>query len=161
MTVTAAGPDGAADAIRMTVAVTKTDRKGMVTLLEMHPRSGAAATSIPADPDSGVTGTTWRGAGSGAPDGGRHRHKWGNAGERHVGGEWRGEYLRVTATHTDGEGSGKRADATAANAVTGTSVNTCIEILVGGPMGPVTQMGPWASDCASGAKSGSCRVLYL
>ena len=66
-----------------------------------------------------------------------------------------GQYLRVTATHPDGEGSGKRAEAVLANAVTGTSVNTCIEILAGGPMGPVTQMGAWASDCASEAKSES------
>ena len=51
MIVTATGQDGATDTIRVTFAVTNVDDKGMVTLLEMHPRSGAAATSIPADPD--------------------------------------------------------------------------------------------------------------
>ena len=37
-----------------------------------------------------------------------------------------GQYLRVTATHPDGDGSGKRADAMAANAVTSMPVDTCI-----------------------------------
>ena len=69
VTVTATGPDGAADPIRVTVPVTKVDEKGMVTLLEMHPGFVAAATSIPADPESGVTGTARQGAGSGTPDG--------------------------------------------------------------------------------------------
>ena len=66
-----------------------------------------------------------------------------------------GQYLRVSATHTDGEGSGKTAHAMAANAVTSMPVDTCMEFLAGGPMGPVTQIGAWASDCASEAKSGS------
>ena len=153
MTVTATGPDGAADPIRVTVPVTKVDEKGMVTLLEMHPRVGAAATSIPADPESGVTGTTWQGARVRRPRRGRHGHQRNDAGERRVGGEWRGEYLRVTATHTNAEGSGKTSDAMTANAATGTSVNTCIEILAGGLMGPVTQMGGGAGDCASEARS--------
>ena len=38
-----------------------------------------------------------------------------------------GQYLRVTATLTDGEDSGKRADATAANAVTSMPGDTCLE----------------------------------
>ena len=71
-----------------------------------------------------------------------------------------GQYLQVTATHPDGEGSGKRAEAVAANAVTGTSVNTYIEILAGGLMGPVTWMGAWTSDCASEARRGSYAGYY-
>ena len=51
-----------------------------------------------------------------------------------------GQYLRVTATHTAGEGSGKTADATAANTVTCMPVDACLEFLAGGLMGPVTQM---------------------
>ena len=46
-----------------------------------------------------------------------------------------GQYLRVTSTHTDGEGSGERADANAANAVTSMPVDTCLEFYAGGPMG--------------------------
>ena len=53
----------------MTVAVTNVDEKGMVTLSEMRPRVGAAVTAILADPDGGVTGTTWQWAESVAPDG--------------------------------------------------------------------------------------------
>ena len=71
-----------------------------------------------------------------------------------------GQYLRVTATHTDGDGSGKTADAMAANAVTGMPVDSCMEFLAGGPMGPVTQMGARASDCASEAKRGSYAEYY-
>ena len=87
MTVTSTYTDGAADAIRVTVAVTQVDKKGMVTLLEMHPRFGAAATFIPADPDSGVTGTTWQGTRVRRLRRGLHRHQRGHVGERHVGGE--------------------------------------------------------------------------
>ena len=71
-----------------------------------------------------------------------------------------GQYLGVSATHTDGEGSGKTAHATAANAVTSMPVDTCMEFLAGGPMGPVTQIGAWASDCASKARSGSYAGYY-
>ena len=159
MTVTATGQDGATDTIRVTFAVTNVGEKGMVTLLEMRPRFGAAATSITADPDSGVTGTTRQGAESGAPDGaGTDINGATSAAER----RWRltGQYLRVTATHTDGEGSGKTADEMPANAVTGMPGDTCIEFLAGGPVGPVTQMGSWASDWASEARSGSYARYY-
>ena len=116
--------------------MTDVDEKGMVTLLEMHPRFGAAATSIPADPDGGVTGTIRQGAGSGAPDGaGTNVDGATSAAARRWG--MTGQCLRATATHTDGEGSGQRADATAANAVTSMPVDTCMEFLAGGPMGPV------------------------
>ena len=71
-----------------------------------------------------------------------------------------GQYLRVTGTHTDGEGPGKTADATAANAITSMPGDTYMEFLPGGPMGPVTQLGAWASDCASGAKRGSYAGYY-
>ena len=66
-----------------------------------------------------------------------------------------GQCLRATATHPDGEGSGQRAGAMAANAVTSMPVVTCIEFLAGGLMGPVTQMDAGASDSASEARSGS------
>ena len=66
-----------------------------------------------------------------------------------------GQYLRLTGTHTAGEGSGKTADPTAANAVTCMPVDTCIEFLAAGLMGPVTQIGLRASDCVSEAKKGS------
>ena len=71
-----------------------------------------------------------------------------------------GQCRRATATHPDGEGSGKRADAMPANALTSMPVDTCIEFSAGGLIGPVTQMGPWASDCASEAKRGSFAWYY-
>ena len=40
--VEATDPDAAADTIRVTVAVTAADEKGMVTLPEMRPLAGAA-----------------------------------------------------------------------------------------------------------------------
>ena len=88
MSVTATGPDGAADTIGVTVAVTNAEEKGMAALLGMHPRFGAAATSIPADPDSGVTGTTRQGGRVRRPRRrGLHRHQRDNVGELHVGGD--------------------------------------------------------------------------
>ena len=72
-----------------------------------------------------------------------------------------GQCLRADATHPDGEGSGKRAEAMAANAVNSMPVDTCIGFQSGGPMGPVTQTGGGASGCPSEANRGSCRVLCL
>ena len=46
-----------------------------------------------------------------------------------------GQYLRVTGTHTAGEGSGKTADPTAANAATSIPADPDIEFLAGGLMG--------------------------
>ena len=43
--VEATDPDAAADTIRVTVAVTAADEKGMVTLPEMRPLAGAAVTA--------------------------------------------------------------------------------------------------------------------
>ena len=159
-TVTATDPDGAADTIGVPVAVTNVDEKGMVTLLEMHPSFRAAATSIPADPDSGVTGTTRQGAGSGAPDG--------------AGTDINGATsASCTSVETDGavppghrdahrrrglQQDGRRAGGQRGNRHVGGYVHG---IFGGRPDGcPVTWVGSWASDCASDAKSGSYAQYY-
>ena len=86
VTVTATGPDGAADPIRVTVPVTKLDEKGMAALLEMHP--GSAGGQPPTQP-------TWTAASPAQPGRrpvrrprrGLHGHQQGNASELHVGGD--------------------------------------------------------------------------
>ena len=131
MTVTAADGDGAADTIRVTVEVTNVDGKGMVILLERHPRFGAAATSIPDGTGTDINGTTPasctsvgnRGA---VPPG--HRYS-----------------PRRRGLRQEGRRDGGRGDLHAGGYV--------LRVLGGRLMGPVTQMGAWASDCASEARS--------
>ena len=162
MSVTATGPDGAADTIGVTVAVTNAEEKGMAALLGMHPRVGAAATSIPADPDSGVTGTTRQGAESCAPEyGARTDINGATSGSGTSVENDSGQYLRVTATHTDGDGSGKTVGAMATNELTSMPEDMSIEILAGGLVGNGNPA--WAaraSDGASESKSGSSAGYY-
>ena len=100
----------------VTVTVTDTDEAGAISLSSARPRKGSALTATLTDPDT-VTGTpdwTWeRSAG---------RSSW-----HVINGETAasytptaaaaGHYLRVSASYTDGRGSGKTAQTVAPNVV--------------------------------------------
>ena len=104
------------DTITVTITVTNVEEAGTVDLSSVQPQVGTPLTTTLSDLDGGVTGTTWKWESSsdqtdwaaitGATEG-RYSP---------VGGDV-GNYLRVTASYTDGEGSGKSAQAVSDNAV--------------------------------------------
>ena len=122
VTVRARDPGGRSDTAPVTITVTDVEEPGVVTLSSQQPRVGAALTATLTDPDGDVSGVSW---------------KW----EKSSGGQdpWAvittdttsnsasttytpaagdvGEYLRATASYTDGHGSGKSEEAVSDNAV--------------------------------------------
>ena len=109
---------GVAKTQAVTVTVTDVDEDGAVTLSPVRPRVGTALTATLTDPDtvSGTTTWTWERSSG--------RNSWTAiagataAAYTPVAGD-SGQYLRVTASYTDGHGSGKSAVATAHHAVIG------------------------------------------
>ena len=104
------------DTITVTITVTNVEEAGTLDLSPVQPQVGTPLTTTLSDPDDDVTGTTWKWESSsdqtnwaaitGATEGSYSP----------VGGDV-GNYLRVTASYTDGEGSGKSAQAVSDNAV--------------------------------------------
>ena len=100
--------------VDVTVEVTNVDEPGMVSLSASQPRIGIEIRAdTPVDPDGGVTGVTWQWerADDAAFGGGGNVTKIKdatNAGYTPVDAD-NSKFLRVTATYTDAEGSGKTA----------------------------------------------------
>ena len=97
------------------------DSAGIVALRSTQPRVGAALTATLADPDGSISSLTWQWASS--PNG---NSNWATisgvtaASYMPVSGDV-GNYLRATASYTDGHGAGKSAQAVSANPVEDTS----------------------------------------
>ena len=103
----------------VTITVTNVDEDGTVTLSSDRPQTGTALTATISDLDGAVSGTTWVWESSAdgltgwtAASGAINTLT--TSSYTPVDGDL-GKYLRVTATYTDPEGSGKSADAMAAN----------------------------------------------
>ena len=105
------------DTITVTITITNLDEPGTVTVTPDQPQVGTRLTATLSDPDGGISGLTWQwqvlesGAWStitGATSG-RYTPVAADEGKR----------LRVTASYTDGHGSGKTATATLTDAVQG------------------------------------------
>ena len=111
VSVSVSNSRGGRDTIAVTINLTNVDEPGTVAVLPAQPAVGRATTAVLTDPDGGVNGITWQWAVSSdqvvwldiagatldtyspvADDGGK--------------------YLRATAFYTDGEGTGKSAQAT-------------------------------------------------
>ena len=111
VSVSVSNSRGGRDTIAVTINLTNVDEPGTVAVLPAQPTVGRAMTAVLTDPDGGVTGITWQWAVSSdqvvwldipgatsvtyspvADDGGK--------------------YLRAMAFYTDGEGTGKSAQAT-------------------------------------------------
>ena len=112
--VKATDPAGATDRITVTINVNDVDEPGTVSLSWRQPQVGTELTATLTDPDGDISGITWQWAKS-------------NSGSKtanytDISGETAstytpvaadvGKYLRATASYTDGEGSGKSAEAT-------------------------------------------------
>ena len=117
--VSAADPYGATATITVIITVTNVEEPGTVTL-SAQLQVGVELTASLTDPDGGVTGVEWQWARSsdgstwiGITEATETAYTPVAADE--------GNYLRVTARYTDGEGSGKSEEAVTANAVGSTS----------------------------------------
>ena len=123
VTVRATDPDNASDTISVTITVVNVDEMGTVTLSSTAPRVGAAITASVTDPDGVVTGETWQWARSADGSTG-----WADTGATSAAytpvQADEDNYLRATASYTDGEGSGKSAEAVSDNAVAGVPGDT-------------------------------------
>ena len=106
----------------VTVTVTNVDEEGAVALDSTQPVADTALTATLSDPDGGVTGVTWT----------WHKSADGQSGWSAIAGAASasytpvsgeaGQYLRATASYTDGHGAGKSARAVSANAVSAATV---------------------------------------
>ena len=105
------------DSIKVTINVNNVDEDGSVSLSSARPRVNAALTASLTDPDGSVSDTSWQWA----------RSANGSTGWRDIVGansyRYRpvandgGNYLRATASYTDGHGSGKEAAVVSTNRV--------------------------------------------
>ena len=118
VTVTVTDSSSAVADVPVTISVTNVEEAGEVTLSSVQPQVGTALTATLTDPDV-VSGTpTWRwtiassatGTFSNVSTGGTSARYTPAAGDV-------GKYLKVTASYTDGEGSGKAAYLAPANPV--------------------------------------------
>ena len=106
VTVIATDPSGARDAIIVTVNVNNVEEDGKVSLTWTKPQVGVPITASLTDPDGGVSGTTWQWSSSTTRDSGYAPISMAtSATYTPVAGD-KDKYLQVTATYTDGEGSG-------------------------------------------------------
>ena len=98
--------------VEVTVEVTNEDEPGMVTLSASQPRIGVEIrANTPVDPDGGVTSVTWqweKADNAAFTTNAADIKDATNAGYTPVVAD-DGDFLRVTATYTDAEGSGKTA----------------------------------------------------
>ena len=108
VTVTVTDSASSVAEVPVTITVTNVEEDGTVTLSSVQPQVGTALTATLADPDGSISGETWKweissNQTSWAPISGATSASYtpvtGNV----------GKYLRVTASYTDGEGSGKSA----------------------------------------------------
>ena len=130
VTVTATDPSNASDSIPVTITVTNVEEAGTVDLSPVQPQVDTPLTSALSDPDGGVTGTTWEWESS------SDQTNWA-AISGATGGSYTpvaadvGNYLRVTASYTDGEGSGKSAQAVSDNAVQAAPITNTAPVFSG------------------------------
>ena len=116
VTVRVSDPSNESDETTVTINVTNMDEQGTITLSSAQPLVDTAFSAVLDDPDGGVSDITWLWASS------EDRMTWaeitGTESDSYTPVDVDvGSYLRVTASYTDGEGSGKSAQAVSANTV--------------------------------------------
>ena len=105
------------ETITVTITVTNIDETGTVTLSSAQPQVYAAFTATLTDPDGSISDVTWQWESS--PDGSTNWTAIGGATAATYtpAAGYAGNYLRATASYTDGEGPGKSAQEASAHAV--------------------------------------------
>ena len=118
VTVTATDTAGGSDHIGITITVNNVDEPGTVTLSSLQPQVATQLTATLADPDSVLGSDTWLWESSSDQDSWAVISGATSADYTPVAGD-AGNYLRATASYTDGEAAGKSAQAVSANAARG------------------------------------------
>ena len=110
-------PSGGSDSITVNITVNNVEEPGTVSLSWRKPQVGKELEADLADPDGAVSGATWQWSWSNAKDGNYSNISGAtSASYTPVAGD-AGKFLRATASYTDGEGSGKTAQAVSATGV--------------------------------------------
>ena len=152
VTVVATDTFGLTGGIDVTITVSNEEEAGAISLSSQQPRVGAPLTATLEDPDGHLAPVIWTWERSSDRVSWRILSGATSASYTPLDGDV-GGYLRVTASYTDGQGPGKRAQTVSANPVqTGMGSPTppadpCVTILTGD--GSVT--GEWAQGCDSQA----------
>ena len=114
------------DTITVTINVTNAEETGTITLSPAQPVVGTVLKATLTDPDGGISGDTWVLARSSDWDPSARTGTWSDmksatsANYTPVTDDV-GHFLRMTASYTDGHGSGKEAEGVSANAVLATA----------------------------------------
>ena len=105
----------------VTVNVTNVEEAGSILLSSRQPQAGTRLTATLTDPDGRISGVTWEWERSAVGSQSNWSSITGATGASYTPSDDAdsdvGRYLRVTASYTDPEGSGKNAQAVSANAV--------------------------------------------
>ena len=123
VTVRATDTGGLSDTIAVTINVTNVEEPGRVSLSPAHPQVGTELTATLTDPDGSLSGVTWQWASS------ADKSDWtpitGQTAATYtpVAGDL-GNFLRATASYTDGHDSGKTAEGVTEIAVQPSGDNT-------------------------------------
>ena len=96
---------------------TAADQAGAVSLSTTQPQVDAAVTATLTDPDGGVTGTMWQWSSASTADGTYTAITEATSASYTPESGDVGNYLKATASYTDGQGSGKSAEQVSDNAV--------------------------------------------
>ena len=115
--VTATDTENASATKEVTITVINLDEPGTVTLSPNPASARTQITAALADPDGGVTDETWQWAKSDTAQGTYSNINSATSNAYTPADEDVGDYLRATASYTDGHDSGKSAQATTTQAV--------------------------------------------
>ena len=160
VTVVATDTSGLSGEIDVTITVSNEEEASAVSLSSQQPQVGVPLTATLEDPDGGLASVAWTWEWS------SDRVDWSilsgatSASYTPLDGDVDG-YLRVTASYTDGQGTGKSAQAESANPVqtaigSPTPADPCGQTLTGD--GSVS--GEWADGCDSQAREGRHARYY-
>ena len=117
VTITATDTAGITATAAVTINVTNLDEAGAVDLPPGRPVVGKSLTATLSDPDGGVTIPTWTWAWSTSSSGSFTPISSASSATYTPVPEDEGRYLKASVSYTDGQGSGKTAEMTSANAV--------------------------------------------
>ena len=103
--------------IRVTIMVSNVDEAGMVALSSNTPQEKQELTATLSDLDGSLSGISWQWARATTRTGYRDPHRRGDHARYPPDAADVGQYLRATASYTDGHGMGKAESATTTDTV--------------------------------------------
>ncbi len=177
VTVTVTDSSSAVAEVPVTITVTNVEEEGTVTLSSVQPQVDTALTATLTDPDVVSGAPTWRWTIAGSATGAFNNVSTGGTSASYtpVAGDV-GKYLKVTASYTDGEGSGKSAYLAPASPVRVATTNNAAPVFPSNENGarsvaentragrnigaPVDATDPNANDTLTYSKSGNDAAFF-